>query len=149
MSKPQTYLNKVFGQRPHNSIFLGAYSTSVNEEDVQERMMPRKMEVILVTIQKLIMSSIHHTKSVLAIMLKHLHLHQEADKHYRTNVKRMQLKYFKVKNKKVLTFCPGYYVSVHIPDQVQIHIVYQCVVVKQYGSKLYLYTLQYCQVNIS
>ena len=56
----------------------------------------------------------NHIKSVLATMSKHPHLCQEADKHYCTNVKQMQLKYSKAKNKRVLTFFPGYYVSIRI-----------------------------------
>ena len=89
-------------------------------------MMQRKMEVILVMIR------------------------QEADKHYRTNAERIQLKYSEAKNKKVLTFCPGDYVSVRIPridrsstDSYRL----PCVVVERYGSKFYLYRVR-CKYGV-
>ena len=51
----------------------------------------------------------------LASTEKHRNLREEADKMYRDNAEKIQLKYCKGKRKKVMTFCPGSFVSVKIP----------------------------------
>ena len=51
----------------------------------------------------------------LASTVKHKRLREEADKRYRDNAKKMQLKYSKGKRKKVVVFHPGDFVSVRVP----------------------------------
>ena len=46
---------------------------------------------------------------------KHKQLRLKADKMYRRNAERMQLKYSKAKRKKIRTFSVGNFVSVKIP----------------------------------
>ena len=102
----------VFGQPPHSSIFPGVQSTSVNEEDVQDLLIKDDAEEDGGDTSDDTKADNDSDScetvpnSALATMLKHRHLRQKADKHYRTNVERMQLKYSKAKNKKMLTFCP-------------------------------------------
>ena len=52
---------------------------------------------------------------VLVTTEKHKKLREQADKRYRDIAEKMQLKYCKGKRKKMMTFCPGNFVSVRIP----------------------------------
>ena len=85
------------------------------------------------------------TGTPLATTQKHLLLRQEADKRYRNNAEKMQLKYCKGKRKKVMTFYPGDFVSVRIPkiDRTSTdHHRLPCVIVERLGKKCFLYRLR-------
>ena len=76
---------------------------------------------------------------------KHDFLRKEADKQYRINAERMQLKYSKGRRKKVQTFSAGDAVSIRIPridrtstDSMRL----PCIVVERLGSKFFLYRLR-------
>ena len=81
----------------------------------------------------------------LASTEKHKKLREEADKRYRANAEKMQLKYCKGKRKKVRVFCPGNFVSVRIPriDRASTdrHRL-PCVVVERLGKVHHLYRLR-------
>ena len=81
----------------------------------------------------------------LASTEKHKKLREEADKRYRANAEKMQLKYCKGKRKKVRLFCPGNFVSVRIPriDRASTdrHRL-PCVVVERLGKVHHLYRLR-------
>ncbi len=84
--------------------------------------------------------------TMLASSAKHLATREAADKLYRRNAERMQLKYSKAKRKKVITFSPGDFVSVRIPridrTSTDFHRL-PCVVAERKGSEFYLYRLRY------
>ena len=81
----------------------------------------------------------------LASTEKHKKLREEADKRYRANAEKMQLKYCKGKRKKVRLFCPGNFVSVRIPRidhaSTDRHRL-PCVVVERLGKVHHLYRLR-------
>ena len=81
----------------------------------------------------------------LASTEKHKKLREEADKRYRANAEKMQLKYCKGKRKKVRVFCPGNFVSVRIPRidraSTDSHRL-PCVVVERLGKVHHLYRLR-------
>lgn len=73
---------------------------------------------------------------------KHFLVRQEADKEYRRNAERMQLKYHRSNRKNVQTFSVGDIVSIRIPridrsstDSRRL----PCIVVERLGSKFFLY----------
>ena len=81
----------------------------------------------------------------LATSSKHHQLRKEADKQYRLNAERMQLKYIKGRCKKVQTFSPGEFVSVCIPriDRTSTDsLCLPCIIVEHLGSKFFLYRLR-------
>ena len=76
---------------------------------------------------------------------KHLKTRQEADKRYQQNAVHMTMKYCKAKNKKVMTFNLGDFVSIKVPriDRSSTDIRrLPCIVVQKLGSKFYLYRLR-------
>ena len=82
----------------------------------------------------------------LATTKKHLSLRLKADKAYRMNAERMQMKYCKAKHKKVQTFAPGDFVSVRIPRIDRSSTDFQrlpCIVVERLGTEFHLYRLRY------
>ncbi len=88
---------------------------------------------------------------LLATSIKHIHIREEADRLYRRNAERMQLKYSKAKRKKVLTFTTGDIVSVRIPRIDRTSTDFQrvpCVVVERLGSEFFLYRLRYVHCSV-
>ena len=80
------------------------------------------------------------TTAQLASTEKHRKLCKEADKRYRDNAKKMQLKYCKGKGNKIMTFSPGNIVSVKILESNRAstdHHHLPCVVVKRLGKVWY------------
>ena len=77
---------------------------------------------------------------------KHKPLRLKADKMYRRNAERMQLKYSKAKRKKICILSVGNFVSVKIPridrTSADLHRV-PCVVVEVLGKEYHLYLLRY------
>ena len=165
----------VFGQPPRHNIFPGVTNPNVMEEDILEEEEEAEEENGQKededdNKQKDTMEGERETddsdgndkndnqkkdvkeededeKPPLSTTVKHRNLREEADKHYRLNAERMQLKYYKARRKKVLTFSPGDLVSVRIPridrTSTDFHRV-ACVVVERLGTKFHLYRLRYC-----
>ena len=77
---------------------------------------------------------------------KHKLLCMKADKMYRRNAERMQLKYSKAKRKKIRTFSVGNFASVKSPRidrmSTDLHRV-ACIVVEVLGKEYHLYRLRY------
>ena len=165
----------VFGQPPHTSIFPGIDSKEIMEEDIEDILTeelaeggmesPAGEKEELSEEEKASPAGEEESaeggeeesseggeeespageKEPLATSSKHLELRNTADKLYRRNAERMQLKYAKGKRKKVLTFSRGDFVSLRIPridrsstDAYRL----PCVVVERLGSKFHLYRLR-------
>ena len=141
----------VFGQPPRGSIFPGIHSKDVMEEDVEDILGEEEEQVDddgtsgRGDPSENPSSGDEPDTDLLGSSSKHLQLRKEADKHYRRNAERMQLKYTKAKRKKVLTFSPGDYVSVRVPridrSSTDSHRL-PCVIVERRGTKFNLYRLR-------
>ena len=91
------------------------------------------------------------TKPLLATSEKHRQLREQSDEFYRRNAEQMQQKYMKAKQKKVITFSVGDFVSVRIPridrSSTDFHRMV-CIVVEKLGQKCHLYRLRYTMHDV-
>lgn len=158
----------VFGQPPRQNFFPGAKGKCIMEEDVED-LLDKEEELMSGCdgsgtsgaddcgpaldgssddeglAEEAVSDDGDGNGGALASTEKHKKLREEADKRYRANAEKMQLKYCKGKRKKVRVFCPGNFVSVRIPriDRASTdrHRL-PCVVVERLGKVHHLYRLR-------
>lgn len=103
------------------------------------------MEIVPLDVKSTNIDSIHKPNLNLGFSKKHLKVRKKADELYQQNAERIKIKYFKAKNKKVMLFKVGDFVSVRVPRidraSTDIHRL-PCIVVQKIGSKFHLYRLR-------